>query len=137
MENRELDEKLKQDDSESDQSEKSKVTSSSPTSLGGRRESSSSRTTDVKETKKEEKVVIEESKNDDIEEINYKEMLNRLVAVFTSIILNGFSSQTCNNEWNLYFSYFLLYLLFDREKYLISTNYLHIWIPYHNLTCHK
>lgn len=87
MENRELDEKLKQDDSESDQSEKSKVTSSSPTSLGGRRESSSSRTTDVKETKKEEKVVIEESKNDDIEEINYKEMLNRLVAVFNSIFL--------------------------------------------------
>lgn len=77
VENRELDEKLKQDDSESDQSERSKVTSSSPTSVGGRRESSSSRTTEVKETKKEEKVTAEDTKNDDIEEINYKEMLNR------------------------------------------------------------
>ncbi|CAG9787698.1 unnamed protein product [Diatraea saccharalis] len=78
VDNRELDEKLKQDDSESDQSEKSKVTSSSPTSLGGRRESSSSRTTDVKDAKKEEKPIIEETKSDDIEEINYKEMLNSL-----------------------------------------------------------
>ncbi|XP_063826810.1 lysine-specific histone demethylase 1A [Ostrinia nubilalis] len=78
VENREMDEKLKQDDSESDQSERSKVTSSSPTSVGGRRESSSSRTTEVKESRKEEKVTIEETKSDDIEEINYKEMLNSL-----------------------------------------------------------
>ncbi|KAG6453470.1 hypothetical protein O3G_MSEX008157 [Manduca sexta] len=79
VENRELDEKLKQDDSESDQSERSKVTSSSPTSVQGRRESSSSRTTDAKESKKEEKpIIIEEVKSDDIEEINYKEMLNSL-----------------------------------------------------------
>ncbi|XP_075975022.1 lysine-specific histone demethylase Su(var)3-3 isoform X2 [Anticarsia gemmatalis] len=78
VETRELDEKLKQqDDSESDQSERSKVTSSSPTSVGGRRESSSSRTVDAKESKKEEKVESE-NKNDDIEEINYKEMLNSL-----------------------------------------------------------
>lgn len=80
VENRELDEKLKQDDSESDQSEKSKVTSSSPTSVGGRRESSSSRNADGKETKKEEsKIVIEEPRAEDIEEINYKEMLNRYI----------------------------------------------------------
>ncbi|RVE54040.1 hypothetical protein evm_001443 [Chilo suppressalis] len=78
VDNRELDEKLKQDDSESDQSERSKVTSSSPTSLGGRRESSSSRTTDAKDAKKEEKIIIEETKIDDIEEVNYKEMLNSL-----------------------------------------------------------
>ncbi|XP_013192176.1 lysine-specific histone demethylase 1A [Amyelois transitella] len=80
VENRELDEKLKQDDSESDQSERSKVTSSSPTSLGGRRESSSSsRNTDVKDLKKDEKQSPqEETKNDDIEEINYREMLNSL-----------------------------------------------------------
>lgn len=77
IETRDLDEKLKQDDSESDQSEKSKITSSSPTSVAGRRESSSSRTVDVKESKKEEKVEID-NKNDDMEEINYKEMLNSL-----------------------------------------------------------
>ncbi|KAH9627702.1 hypothetical protein HF086_016856 [Spodoptera exigua] len=76
VETRELDEKLKQDDSESDQSEKSKITSSSPTSVGGRRESSSSRNTDAKEKKDEAKA--DDSKNDDIEEINYKEMLNSL-----------------------------------------------------------
>lgn len=66
-----------QDDSESDQSEKSKVTSSSPTSVAGRRDSSSSRTVDGKDAKKVEKVDVE-TKNDDVEEINYKEMLNRL-----------------------------------------------------------
>ncbi|KAL4716103.1 hypothetical protein ACJJTC_013880 [Scirpophaga incertulas] len=92
VENRELDEKLKQEDSESDQSEKSKVTASSPNSVPGRRESSSSRTVDAKESKesrkekdkdkdkekeKEEKTVVEESKSD-IEEINYKDMLNSL-----------------------------------------------------------
>ncbi|XP_039754743.1 lysine-specific histone demethylase 1A isoform X2 [Pararge aegeria] len=75
VESRELEEKLKQDDSESDQSEKSKVTPS-PISAAGRRESSSSRTTD---TKKEDKpIIIEETKSEDIEEINYKEMLNSL-----------------------------------------------------------
>lgn len=79
MENRELDEKLKQDDSESDQSDKSKVPSISPATVAGRRESSSSRTTDGKETKKDEKVILEESKPDDIEEVNYKKMLNRYV----------------------------------------------------------
>ncbi|KAJ2951204.1 hypothetical protein O0L34_g5597 [Tuta absoluta] len=80
IETRELDAVLKQqDDSESDQSDRSKVTSSSPTSLGGRRESSSSRNTDTKDSKKDEKpVVIEEARPDDIEEINYKEMLNSL-----------------------------------------------------------
>lgn len=78
VENRELDEKLKQDDSESDHSEISKVTSSSPASVSGRRESSSSRNADGKETKKEEcKIIIEEARPEDIEEINYKEMLNR------------------------------------------------------------
>ncbi|XP_026733503.1 lysine-specific histone demethylase 1A-like isoform X1 [Trichoplusia ni] len=76
VETRELEEKLKQDDSESDQSEKSKITSSSPTSVGGRRESSSSRTADAKDKKEESKT--EDTKNDDIEEINYKEMLNSL-----------------------------------------------------------
>ncbi|XP_026749032.2 lysine-specific histone demethylase 1A [Galleria mellonella] len=78
VENRDLDEKLKQDDSESDQSEKSKVTSSSPSLLGGRRESSSSHTTDIKDLKKEEKPASDDTKTDDIEEINYKEMLNSL-----------------------------------------------------------
>ncbi|KAI5639470.1 flavin containing amine oxidoreductase domain-containing protein [Phthorimaea operculella] len=80
IETRELDAVLKQqDDSESDQSDRSKVTSSSPTSLGGRRESSSSRNTDTKDSKKEDKpVIIEEPRPDDIEEINYKEMLNSL-----------------------------------------------------------
>ncbi|XP_037969685.2 lysine-specific histone demethylase 1A [Plutella xylostella] len=81
VENRELDEKLKQEDSESDQSERSKAVSSrsSPTSVGTRRESSSSRT-ELKEPKKEEKpiVVVEETRSDDAEEINYKEMLNSL-----------------------------------------------------------
>lgn len=76
VENRELDEKLKED-SESDQSEKSKITSSSPTSTVGRRESAGSRAADSKDAKKEEKVILEDSKPDDIEEINYKEMLNR------------------------------------------------------------
>ena len=66
---------MKQDDSESDQSEKSKITPSSPTSVAGRRESSSSRTTDSK--KDEKPIIIEETKTEDIEEINYKEMLNR------------------------------------------------------------
>lgn len=67
---------MKQDDSESDQSEKSKITPSSPTSVAGRRESSSSRTTD---SKKDDKpiIIFEETKSEDIEEINYKEMLNR------------------------------------------------------------
>nr|CAB3506897.1 unnamed protein product [Spodoptera littoralis] len=79
VETRELDEKLKQDDSESDQSEKSKITSSSPTSVGGRRESSSSRNTDGKDAKdKKDESKTDDSKNDDIEEINYKEMLNSL-----------------------------------------------------------
>lgn len=73
-----MDEKLKQDDSESDQSEKSKVTSSSPTSVGGRRESSSSRTAEVIKEKKED-VKLDDTKSDDIEEINYKEMLNRYI----------------------------------------------------------
>lgn len=80
VENRELDEKLKQEDSESDQSERSKAVSSrsSPTSVGTRRESSSSRT-ELKEPKKEEKpIVVEETRSDDAEEINYKEMLNSL-----------------------------------------------------------
>ncbi|XP_050348830.1 lysine-specific histone demethylase 1A [Nymphalis io] len=76
VENRELDEKLKQDDSESDQSEKSKITSSSPKPVVGRRESSSSRTTDSK--KDDKPIIIEETKSEDIEEINYKEMLNSL-----------------------------------------------------------
>ncbi|XP_045499163.1 lysine-specific histone demethylase 1A [Colias croceus] len=76
VETREIDEKLKQEDSESDQSEKSKVISSSPAAVAGRRESSSSRTT---EPKKEEKpIIIEEMKSEDIEEVNYKEMLNSL-----------------------------------------------------------
>lgn len=75
MENRELDEKLKQDDSESDQSEKSKITNSSPTSVTGRRESSSSRTVDSK--KEDKPIIIEETKSEDIEEVNYKDMLNR------------------------------------------------------------
>lgn len=66
---------MKQDDSESDQSEKSKITPSSPTSVAGRRESSSSRTTDSK--KDDKPIIIEETKSEDIEEINYKEMLNR------------------------------------------------------------
>ncbi|XP_028026604.1 lysine-specific histone demethylase 1A-like [Bombyx mandarina] len=79
VENRELDEKLKQEDSESDQSERSKVTSPSPTSVAGRRGSSSSRTADnSKEPKKEEKASPEDPKSDDVEEINYKEMLNSL-----------------------------------------------------------
>lgn len=79
VENRELDEKLKQEDSESDQSERSKVTSPSPTSVAGRRGSSSSRTADNnKEPKKEEKASPEDPKSDDVEEINYKEMLNSL-----------------------------------------------------------
>lgn len=73
-----MDEKLKQDDSESDQSDKSKMMAASPTLFGTRRESLSSKTSDGKEPKKEEKsVVFEDSKSDDIEEINYKEMLNR------------------------------------------------------------
>ncbi|XP_050674799.1 lysine-specific histone demethylase 1A isoform X2 [Leptidea sinapis] len=72
---RELDEKLKPEDSESDHSEKSKITSSSPAAVTSRRESSSSRTTD---SKKEEKPIVEEYKSEDIEEINYKEMLNSL-----------------------------------------------------------
>ncbi|XP_045490550.1 lysine-specific histone demethylase 1A [Pieris rapae] len=75
VETRELDEKLKQDDSESDQSEKSKIRSSSPTTLSARRESSSSRN----ETKKEDKLIItQDPKSEDIEEVNYKEMLNSL-----------------------------------------------------------
>ncbi|KPJ06805.1 hypothetical protein RR48_11852 [Papilio machaon] len=79
VENREVDEKLKQEDSESDQSEKSKLTAASPTLFGTRRESLSSKTSDIKEPKKEEKsVVFEDSKSDDIEEINYKAMLNSL-----------------------------------------------------------
>ncbi|XP_061378555.1 lysine-specific histone demethylase 1A [Danaus plexippus] len=76
VENRELDEKLKQDDSESDQSEKSKITNSSPTSVTGRRESSSSRTVDSK--KEDKPIIIEETKSEDIEEVNYKDMLNSL-----------------------------------------------------------
>ncbi|XP_013138247.1 PREDICTED: lysine-specific histone demethylase 1A [Papilio polytes] len=79
VENREVDEKLKQDDSESDQSDKSKMMAASPTLFSTRRESLSSKTSDSKEPKKEEKsVVFEDSKSDDIEEINYKEMLNSL-----------------------------------------------------------
>ncbi|XP_047525188.1 lysine-specific histone demethylase 1A [Pieris napi] len=75
VETRELDEKLKQDDSESDQSEKSKIASSSPKTVSGRRESSSSRN----ETKKDDKLIItQEAKSEDIEEVNYKEMLNSL-----------------------------------------------------------
>lgn len=74
-----MDEKLKQDDSESDHSEKSKITSISPTTVSSRRESTSSRNTEVKESKKDEKttVILDEGKSEDIEEINYKEMLNR------------------------------------------------------------
>ncbi|KOB79214.1 Lysine-specific histone demethylase 1 [Operophtera brumata] len=56
VENRELDEKLKLDDSESDHSEKSKIASVSPATVASRRESSSSRTTDGKEAKKDEKL---------------------------------------------------------------------------------
>ncbi|GBP82753.1 Lysine-specific histone demethylase 1A, partial [Eumeta japonica] len=80
VENKELEEKLKQDDSESDQSEKSKIVSASPSLVSGRRESSSSRTTDsAKDIKKEEKpIIVEENKNEDVEEINYREMLNSL-----------------------------------------------------------
>ncbi|XP_047990074.1 lysine-specific histone demethylase 1A [Leguminivora glycinivorella] len=80
VDNRDLDEKLKQDDSESDQSEKSKITSISPTTVSSRRESTSSRNTDGKETKKDEKptIILDETKSEDIEEINYKEMLNSL-----------------------------------------------------------
>lgn len=78
VETMELDAKLRHDDSESDQSDRSKVTSSSSTSVGGRRESSSSRTAEGKEIKKDEKpIVTEGTKDDEIEEINYREMLNR------------------------------------------------------------
>lgn len=46
--------------------------------MAGRRGSSSSRTADnSKEPKKEEKASPEDPKSDDVEEINYKEMLNR------------------------------------------------------------
>ncbi|XP_063622056.1 lysine-specific histone demethylase 1A [Cydia splendana] len=80
VDNRDLDEKLKQDDSESDQSEKSKITSISPTTVSSRRESTSSRNTDGKESKKDEKptIILDETKSEDIEEVNYKEMLNSL-----------------------------------------------------------
>ncbi|XP_073955202.1 lysine-specific histone demethylase Su(var)3-3 [Choristoneura fumiferana] len=80
VDNRDLEEKLKQDDSESDHSEKSKITSISPTTVSSRRESTSSRNTDGKEPKKDEKttVILDEGKSEDIEEINYKEMLNSL-----------------------------------------------------------
>ncbi|CAH2047328.1 unnamed protein product, partial [Iphiclides podalirius] len=80
VENRDLDEKVKiQEDSESDQSEKIKMTPTSPTLFGARRESSTTRALENKEPKKEEKpVILEEIKSDDIEEINYKEMLNSL-----------------------------------------------------------
>ncbi|XP_041980165.1 lysine-specific histone demethylase 1A [Aricia agestis] len=76
VENRELDDKLKQEDSESDQSERSKITAGSPLPVSSRRESSSSRTTDSK--KDDKPIIIEETKHEDIEEINYKEMLNSL-----------------------------------------------------------
>ncbi|XP_061714190.1 lysine-specific histone demethylase 1A isoform X1 [Cydia pomonella] len=80
VDNRDLDDKLKQDDSESDQSEKSKITSISPTTVSSRRESTSSRNTDGKESKKDEKstIILDETKSEDIEEVNYKEMLNSL-----------------------------------------------------------
>lgn len=76
VETRELDEKLKHDDSESDQSEKSKIPSSSPTTPSGRGESSSGRN----DSKKDDKpITVQEAKSEDIEEVNYKEMLNRSV----------------------------------------------------------
>lgn len=61
------------------------MASISPASVAGRRESSSSRTTDGKDVKKDEKVILEESKPDDIEEVNYKKMLNRFVSTSKTV----------------------------------------------------
>lgn len=77
IDSKELDEKLKVDGSESDQSDKSKL-GIGPGLLNSRRESSSSRTTDNTKEKKDEKHSPSEDKNEDIEQIQYKEMLNSL-----------------------------------------------------------